>query len=247
MSENNFPVETSRFERKYRCSPGQYLAIRNALTPYVVKDSFTHNASNSKYLVRSLYFDTDDYQLYLEKTGGNSNRSKFRIRTYSKSPKDNPDIRVEIKVREANLTQKYGSYISFDDCQSFIRNRHWNNRNDPVLVEFERLSHLLNLRPKTLVEYQREGFHTKDGNNIRITFDHDVKSTSARNLFPDHIFWQRNYEQQIVMEIKHQETIPRWLNRLIIAHDLKLVANSKFVLGIEHSRPDIIFPAWSHR
>jgi hypothetical protein len=180
-----------------------------------------------------------------EKTGGLSQRTKFRIRTYSNSPEDNPDIKVEIKIRQANLTLKYGAFSTLADCTAFLNNRHWKNRNDPVLIEFERQTHLLNLRPKTLVEYQREGFHTKDGHNIRITFDHKIKSAAAQELFPGKLFWHRNYEQMIVMEIKHQGAVPHWINRIIKQHDLRLVANSKFVLGLQTSRPDIIFQGWS--
>jgi len=238
-------IEASRFERKYRCPLNQYFSIKNSLYPYLKNDYFTQRAPEKKYLVRSLYFDTYDYRLFREKINGNSNRIKFRIRTYNSTSEDDPDIRVEMKIRQANLTTKYSAYITLENCASFLDYRHWDNRNDPVLIEFERQSHILNLTPRTLVEYVREGFHTIDGNDIRITFDHRIKSAPASKLFPENVFWHVHYDQMIVMEIKHQGSIPRWLNQAIKNHGLRLVANSKFAYGIQASRPDIIDPVWS--
>jgi len=240
-------IETSRFERKYRCPINQYFSVKSALYPYLKKDLFTDKSPDKKYLVRSLYYDTYDYRLFMEKVNGNSDRIKFRIRTYGNDAVESPDIRVEMKVRQANLTTKYGAYITWEDCDSFLHHRQWDNRNDPVLVEFERQSHLLNLFPKTLVEYQREGYHTIDGNDIRITFDHRIKSASTIQLFPEHIFWHIHHDQMVVMEIKHQGSIPAWLNKVIKDYGLRLVANSKFVYGVQASQPDLIHPAWSHR
>lgn len=236
----------TRFERKYRCSYHQYYAIMNALYPFILKDAYTTLSPINKYLVRSLYFDTHNYQIFLEKIGGNASRIKFRIRTYSDTIHDEPDIRVEMKVRQANLTQKYGSFISFADCQYFQQFRHWRNQNDPILEEFERQVHMRDLHPKILVEYLREGYQTKFGEGIRLTFDHQIKSASSRTLFPSQIMWQNHYDPTIVLEIKHQDKLPDWLLKIIKQNGLRLVANSKFAFGIERSRRDLIFAGWSN-
>jgi hypothetical protein len=245
MARNRQRLTTTRFERKYRCNYHQYYAIKNALYPYIQQDPYTIKAPQHKYLVRSLYFDTPGYQIYFEKLGGNSDRIKYRIRTYSDSIERNPDVRVEMKLRQANLTMKYGTYISIANCQDFLKTRHWETQDDPVLHEFERQTHLMNLVPKTLVEYHREGFQTKDGKGIRITFDHRIKSAHAKLLFPEQVFWQGHPEQMVVLEIKHQGEIPRWLNQVIKTNGLGLVANSKFAFGIQASQPDLIWPGWS--
>lgn len=245
MIDEDLLSTTTRFERKYRCTYAQYHAVKNALYPYIQQDLFTRRAPNHQYLVRSLYFDTHHYQIYFEKAGGNTDRVKYRIRTYSDLFDDQPDIRVEMKVRDANLTRKYGTYISFQDCHNFLNNRHWINHEDPVLQEFERHVHLLNLLPKSLVEYHREGFQTKDGSGTRITFDHRIKSAFARQLFPAKVFWHVHHEQMVVFEVKHTNSLPKWFNQVVKFHGLNLVANSKFTLGIQASQPDLVSPGWS--
>jgi len=241
MTEQTPFLTLSRFERKYRCNSAQYFALKNALYSFIQKDHYTLTSPQSRYLVRSLYYDTDDYKLFLEKMGGNSNRIKFRIRTYGNSHAENPDIRVELKARRANQSIKYSTFIDMKEYLYFIKQNHWENKEDPILHEFERHLHLFNLRPKSLVEYNREGYQTRDGNNIRLTFDHNIRSMHADQLFPSRVNWQSHYEQGIVFEIKHQDELPRWLNSIIKGHGLTLVANSKFALGIQVSQPDISF------
>ncbi len=236
----------TRFERKYRCTYAQYYAIRNAIYPYIQQDSYTYSAPKKKYLVRSLYYDTPNYQIFFEKAGGNSDRLKYRIRTYSTSRGDQPDIRIEMKLREANLTKKFGTYITLDDCDHFLTHRHWKNQNDPILEEFERHVHLMNLVPKALVEYHREGYQTKDGSGTRITFDHRIRSGFSRELFPNKVLWHVHHEQLVVLEVKHNNKLEPWFNRVVKSNGLTMVSNSKFSYGIQASQPDLVFPSWSN-
>jgi hypothetical protein len=245
MIDEDLLSTATRFERKYRCTFAQYYAVKNALYPYIQQDFYTGRAKGCRYLVRSLYFDTGNYQIYFEKAGGNTDRLKYRIRTYASSADQKPDIRVEMKLREANLTRKFGTLINLDNYTNFLKNRHWIECDDPVLQEFERQVHLLNLLPKTLVEYHREGYQARDGSGTRITFDHRIRSAHSRNLFPDQVLWHVHHEQLIVFEVKHTNPLPRWFQQVVKNLELRWVSNSKFAFGIQASQPDLITPGWS--
>lgn len=236
----------TRYERKYRCTYQQYYAVKNALYTYVQPDPYTQCSPLNQYLVRSLYYDSHDFPILLEKINGNCSRLKFRIRTYGDSAKQNPDIRVEIKVRQTNLTKKFGALIDMEACEHFLHSRHFSNHEDQVLVEFERQIHARCLFPKILVEYRREGFNTKWREGVRITFDHKIKCTSARTLFPEKIGWQNLLDPIIVLEIKHSEDLPAWLLNIIRDNNLRMVSNSKFALGMVNGRRDMVFPGWSN-
>ncbi len=238
-------ITSQRLESKYRITRLQYYKIKNALVPYMQIDEFTNAVPSKKYLVRSLYFDTHDYQAYYEKVSGNCDRVKFRIRTYVDSMEGNPTIRVELKVRKGVLMEKYGYFVPVSDYCEFMKRWHWPLENNPVLDEFERNLHLKNLRPKILVEYFREGFQPRDKRNLRITFDHQVHSACSTTLFPEDIFFRPHHPQMIVLEIKHHDKHPDWLKAIIKQYSLKIVANSKYSQGIEVARPDLVTPAWS--
>ena len=229
-----------RFETKYRIKILEYYAIKNALPRYMKPDLYTQLKASKRYLVRSLYYDTRDYRMYTEKVDGVCNRIKFRIRTYGTDPLERPDIRVEMKVRKGNAMEKYGCFVSYEGYRQFKENRYWNSSEDPVLQEFTRYLHKWDLLPKTLVQYDREGFHSRFQDRVRLTFDHRIKSAPANDLFPRNPFWRRHYFSQIVMEIKHQGNMPGWLNHLIQSYHMKVIPNSKYANSIEIAPRDIL-------
>jgi hypothetical protein len=219
--------------------------MRNALVPYMVSDEFSTATPSGTYLVRSLYYDTYDYQAYHEKMGGDYGRIKIRIRSYSKTMADDTPIRVELKTRRGTAMEKFSSFVPASYYTAFMDTHHWPGQDSPVLTEFERLYHLRILRPKLLVEYQREGLKTRGHEDLRITFDRHVHSAASDSLFPKSCFFRPHNPAEIIMEIKCRNQQPDWLLRLIRRHGLKWVANSKYVRGIEVSRPDAVTPMWS--
>lgn len=237
--------KTWRFELKYRLTPGQYHQIRHALVPFMKPDAYT--AGKGSYLVRSLYFDTYDYQAYHEKINGDYGRIKIRARAYTDSPDGNPPIRVELKTRWGSAMEKYSSFVPLSAFNEFLTTHHWphNYGENPALAEFARLFHLRMLRPQLLVQYQREGLTARDGASLRITFDHQVCSGSADSLFPEPLIFRKQKPHETILEIKCQNDHPRWLAKLVKQHGLKLQANSKYARGIEIARPDAVTPMWS--
>lgn len=229
-----------RYETKYRINYSQYVALKNAIIPYLKSDSYTRQAQSKKYLVRSLYFDTYDYKFYREKIDGVCNRIKFRIRTYGNNPEDNPAIRVEIKVRKAKTIEKFGSYINQKQLQNFMKSRRWSPCTDPVLMEFTRYVHKWNLVPTTLIQYFREGYQSRAQEELRLTFDHQIKSVSSKELFPEEIFWHRHHLSQIVLELKHKNKVPIWFTELIKQFNLKVVSNSKYINSIEFAERNFL-------
>jgi hypothetical protein len=231
-----------RIELKYRLSYFQYLKIRNAIYAHMKKDRYTSASIGSGYLVRSLYYDTYDYSAFFEKMSGDSNRIKFRLRSYSDKIDDAEKIRVEIKVRRANLVEKHSTFVSKEDYQYFIRRRCWPTLDNPILAEFERYLHLKDLRPQVLVEYYREGYESRSKDGIRITFDHKVRSGHSATLFPEHLFFKVHHPHIVVAEIKFNDKLPSWLRTLVQSQGLKIIANSKFTQGIQVARQDLHHP-----
>ena len=244
----NFPegLETDwRFEYKYRLTYAQYIRVRSAVLPYMKKDVFTKFPAGNKYLVRSLYFDTHDLRSFVEKVNGDCNRVKLRIRTYQNTSQPDLQIRVELKARKGMAMEKHSTWVSMDAFRDFISSWHWQDTDDPVLAEFERYVHLKTLRPKILVEYQREGYLSRIKEEVRVTFDHHVKSARASSLFPESPFFRNYYPGMVVFEIKCDKRQPLWLRKLAMDQGLCFCANSKFTQGIEMARPDVVRATWS--
>jgi len=235
---------TWRFELKYKLPIQRYHEIRNAMVPHMEPDEFTMD--KNEYLVRSLYFDTHHYQAYHEKINGDFGRIKIRVRAYTDQKSMDAPLRVELKTRRGAAMEKFSSFVPYYAYDEFMRTGHWpETEESPVLTEFARLYHLRTLRPKLLVQYLREGLVSRRREDLRITFDREVSSCSADEIFPDHSFFRKHHPETLILEIKCKQEQPRWLTSLIRDHGLKVMANSKYTQGVEFSRPDVVTPMWS--
>ena len=130
---------TQRYEHKYRLETPQVYQVRSQiLASGLDRDYYS---KEQPYFVRSLYFDTDDYHSFYENRDGFLNRVKLRIRSYSPIPAD--PLSVELKTKSGDLSVKYSAFISYDWYCTFMETRHFPANDSPVLIEFERLLHLL--------------------------------------------------------------------------------------------------------
>ncbi len=237
------PESAWRFELKYRLNYLQYNKIKIAVKPYMQPDYYSRIAPGRRYLVRSLYFDSYDYHLYHEKMSGDSDRVKFRLRSYSATADQNPLIKAELKVRQSNAMEKYSAPVTVEQYSYFMAHRHWPENDDPVLSEFERALHLKDLKPQVLVQYRREGLEDRIKNGLRITFDHNVASVHSASLFPvGPSFFRAHHYHNVVLEIKCRDTQPTWLRDLVRDYGLRLLANSKFTQGIQVARHNLHHP-----
>lgn len=234
-----------RFEYKYRLPLYQYFQVRNSILPYMQLDQYTNNKVEKKYLVRSLYYESLFFNHLEEKIDGNCDRIKLRIRTYSKQINSSIALRAELKVRKGAITEKYGSFIKYDEYLEFLRTNHWVNTLDPTLQEFERYVHLQTLSPQLLVEYLREGFISRSREDIRITFDHEVKSAFSRSLFPSSPKFRNHHHNLVILEIKCTKQQPDWLRKIVQNNGLRIMANSKFVQGMVITNPALVVPSWT--
>jgi len=242
-SVRNFPIDgDSRFELKYRLTYFQYLKMRNAILPYMVMDPYTSAQPSSRYLVRSLYFDTFDYRSFHQKMSGDCNREKFRLRTYPFGEEYLQEVRVELKMREGNLAKKISVFVPIDEYYHFMKKRHWQSFDNPITNEFERRLLTKYLRPMLLVEYEREGYQTRLKSSLRITFDHRVRSSHARDLFPKINFYRYLYPRKVVMEIKFKDNLPLWLEMVVREQGMKVIANSKYAQSLQIARHDLYHP-----
>lgn len=207
----------------------------SALTGLVRRCPFTRLAGPEGYFVRSLYYDTFDARAYVEKVTGLPNRIKLRIRTYAPRREQADLVRVELKTRQGAIVRKFSTVLSMDQYQRWQRDRNHPNPPDPVLIEFQRLLLLQCQRPNVLVDYRRQVLEPRDGSDVRITFDRDLRFAAAEELFPRSAFFRPAAAQTVLLEIKTAGQPPRWLERILARLELPSTPNSKYAAGIEQT------------
>ena len=163
-----------RQEKKYTFSITNLLDVKKSIQ----NSNFSISKSYENRFVNSLYLDSFDYLNYEENLGGISNRSKARIRWYSKKPfakiTKNTNIFFEIKTRTNLFGSKLIYKINFPDHAILYDNNLMFNYLRKILpLKF--LPYIDHCSVFSLgVSYDREYYETRS-KKLRLTIDNDIK------------------------------------------------------------------------
>lgn len=221
-----------RFEDKFLLSKNLYFRIKNSIREFSNYD--THSVSGNTYKVRSLYYDSKDLTAYTDKINGVNDRDKFRIRSYDTNEKNVTKLKVEMKSKKAQYVYKVSNNISYSDYKFFVKKKFFKEINGLAVELFLYNFYKYNLEPTTLVEYDREAYYSKK-DNVRFTFDHNVKYASGTNFFLPPKNFKFCYKNAIIFEIKYFQNDIDWLSNLINTHGLRSEPNSKYTKSVEHT------------
>ena len=212
-----------RHELKHRITRMDMLCIRQRLLAVAESDS---HATNGRYRIRSLYFDTPDDRALKEKIDGVDRREKFRIRYYDD---DLSFIRLEKKSKQHGLGTKDNAKLSAEEAQKIVDgDLLWMSDNEQPLIRelFHKMKDQL-LRPRTIVDYEREPFTYAPG-NVRVTLDFNIRTGLMCTDFlkPDVPTIPVN-EDPIILEVKWDEYLPEII-RAAVQTNVKDCAYSKY-------------------
>ena len=232
MHYKNHPL---RHELKYRISYADYVELRSRALCFLKHD--THGR-DGKYFIRSLYLDDIFLSNYNEKSDGVSRRRKYRIRIYDLG---HDVIKFEIKDKFDSYISKSSSLITEEQCRSIIRGD-WRFVSDMILQNTDngrekalRMGFIdcqtKILRPLVAVDYDREVFICEEG-NVRMTFDMNLRAgQGSGDLFDPHLPTVPAFETgMMILEVKYDDFLPRYVSRLLRPLPLWQSAQSKFAM-----------------
>lgn len=222
-----------RFELKYIINYADYALIRARLSPLMKRDE--HVNGNGMYTVRSLYFDDFLNSAYNEKYAGVMNRQKFRIRIYNFSDKV---INLERKVKYDRYVYKQVANLSRGMLNEILMG-HYDCLRDcegPLYGVFYHQCRSKLLRPRTIVDYEREPFFM-DAGSVRVTFDQHVRvGMDGWDIFNDKMAMKEVLQPDcLVMEVKYSEFLPDLVRQLLPRKAAEYSAVSKYILGCDQT------------
>lgn len=237
-TKNETIREFNRFELKYVIALAQAEKFKQALLPFMCPDE--HGGNKGKYGLTSLYYDSPDLRCYWEKEYGLRFRRKLRVRKYETDTQitEATPVFVEIKQRVDRVTQKRRIVLPYADALRLCNDREYLEGygvDQPVIDEMYVFLWQYNLRPVSIVRYDRQAFVGSQYDiGLRVTFDTNLtvqtdrlrvhESPKALPILP---------MDKVVMEIKVNERIPTWLTNLIADHNFRLERISKYCRGID--------------
>lgn len=216
-----------RHEYKHRINYEDYLVIRSRLKQLVRPDP--HAGENGKYLIHSLYFDNLSDKALREKLDGVERREKFRIRYYNE---DTGYIRLEKKSKIHGLCDKQAAPLTKEETIKICnRDIDFLLASDiPLLQElYAKMKYQL-LRPRVIVDYEREPYIYGPG-NVRITFDSNIRTGLYHNkLFEGTFYTAPTEKDNIILEVKYDAFLPEIIEKAVKVPNRQSSAFSKYAV-----------------
>ena len=217
-----------RHEFKYYINQKTYQILRQRLALLARMDE--NATSDEGYLISSLYFDDVRNSALKEKIDGDRFRKKYRIRVYEHQP---GLIKLESKAKLDSWTAKESTLLTLDEYKKILEDdtEFLIHKDDPLCKELYAQMKTKLLKPKVIVEYEREAYVVDEG-NVRLTFDKQLRSSiNGLDLFdPNVVYSAALPEELLVFEIKFDDFIPKHIRALINGQPMQRYAVSKYVI-----------------
>jgi hypothetical protein len=217
-----------RHELKYEIDSLEYRVLQKKLITVLKPDPYMQ--PNSKYNVRSLYFDDCHDTALLEKEAGIFKRKKYRIRIYNHS---DAYIKFERKTKIGQYMLKESSRITREVADRLIALDFdfLVNTEDKLLRDFYLETRGNLMRPVVIVEYEREAYIHPIG-KVRVTFDTALRTAlGCHEFFSDKICTMPTFQQKdMILEVKYNEVLPRYICGLFPDTIKPKLAIGKFVI-----------------
>jgi SPX domain protein involved in polyphosphate accumulation len=233
-----------RYEYKYFVPYEKLDRLRSMLKPFMELDS---NACEhgGEYTVRSIYFDTPDWDCYVQKVEGVKRRNKVRLRGYN-GGNVKSEVFFEIKKKVDEPLYKNRAALSYEEAQQVMLGKSldevvFTTTERPAAVEDAQrfLYHLRarRMRPVITVIYEREPYEAiffDKENDMRITLDKNLRAVAWPAL--DELFEEKQARpvepRRFIMEIKFNRYLPNWAKAVVSSLGLTKGPASKYVLCV---------------
>lgn len=219
-----------RHEYKYPLTNGQMLMENAKICALAQRDS--HVGEKGFYNIRSLYFDDYENSSYYDNENGVDDRTKYRIRIYD----HNTDrITLESKEKIRGKTCKQSCLITLSQCRLLMAGMIPGDIG-PSQQVLHRLAYLMaakGMRPVVIVDYDRVPYvYRMQDANVRITFDHHIRSVGDVGAFLDESVTGRSVMPVgwSLMEVKFDSFLPDEVYELLQLEGLRADTFSKYYL-----------------
>ncbi|MDP1536704.1 MAG: polyphosphate polymerase domain-containing protein [Burkholderiales bacterium] len=219
-----------RFEYKYLVPESVRRRLEDAVSQHMVLDSYCAGMPESRYSIRSVYFDDLKFSCYHEKIDGLLNRRKFRVRAYGANA---TTIFLEEKGRRNAFSYKqrvvmppelYGAVMR-TDWKTLLAQLPGDSR---VWECFISAGMRAVLRPTVRVDYMRRAYVNNSGYRFRVTFDSGLRAVQSADLQDRGARSRPVHPGMTVVEIKFESQIPLWFIRQVEANSLQRISISKY-------------------
>lgn len=217
-----------RHEFKYIINEELAEIIKKEAGNRLVPDMYGEGETG-EYIISSLYYDNDHLELYHQTYNRDPFRIKLRLRVYGE--KNTPDSRsffeTKSKLCGASVKIRCGNTLA-DSLSLAEGNREPKSRGETDIINLIKRQ---NLKPTAIVSYSRQAYLDPEKPRLRVTFDTNLRirmddldlthGTYGTNVM-------RDRDNMVVLEVKNDENIPKWLCDILARYRLMNQCYSKY-------------------
>jgi len=211
-----------RYEMKYMLTRKQFAELQKLMKQYMIADE--HGKSTNC----SLYFDTPSFLLVRRSMDGPLYKEKLRVRSYGVANEDST-VFIEIKKKYESVTYKRRIAMKQEKAEQYLLNGE-RSKDGQIVNEIDYcFKQYENLAPAMLLTYDRQAFYGRNDHEFRMTFDEnilwrDYDLSLTKGIYGEPILT----DDQVLLEIKVAEAIPKWLVRWLTENKIYKTSFSKY-------------------
>lgn len=198
-----------RYEQKYLLSAEQYASFKQRLDEYIQPDEYF------KSTVCSVYYDTADFDFIRSSIDSPLYKEKLRLRSYN-IPTADSTVFVELKEKFQGLVYKRRIAMTEREAADYLSGKSALKDNSQPGREIDWFLRTNSVSPKVFLASDREAYVGIKDNELRITFDRDIRWRGYDLDLTLGSYGENVTESgQVLMEIKMPESSPMWLARML--------------------------------
>ncbi|MDO4282150.1 MAG: polyphosphate polymerase domain-containing protein [Clostridia bacterium] len=212
-----------RVEEKYMLTDKIYDILMKRIESELVENEYPHSK------ILNIYYDTDSYELAIKSIQKPTYKEKIRIRSYD-IPNENSKVFLELKRKCLGVVTKRRIAVKLKTFQKYIAKGKLDNiENLQIYNEIDYAFKKYQLVPKIMVAYDRDSYYLRESEDIRITFDKNLRSrlNDLDLTYGDEgeLFFEEDIR---IMEIKSCSAIPIWFVKILNELKIYPVSFSKY-------------------
>lgn len=216
-----------RVEKKYLLTKEQKDNLFDRIWPYIEKDVFYEST------ISNIYFDNENNDLIINSIDKPVFKEKVRVRSYQLPVTMKSEVFLEIKSKFKGIVGKRRVCITLKEFYDFFEKREY--KSSQIFEEIRYLFDYYDLKPMMFVGYDRLSYKGKDDENLRITFDSNLRSRSSDLRLEYGDSGEKYFDDEMyIMEIKTLGAMPFWLVDALSA--LKVYPTSFSKIGSIYSK-----------
>ena len=210
-----------RYEKKYLLTSEQYMAVLSGMADYMKTDE------HPRYTICNVYYDTENFDQIRASLEKPVYKEKLRVRSYG-VPGNLDKVFIELKKKYDGVVYKRRITMEMIKADRYLRGMQAGTGSQ-ISREIDWFMRFHRPVPKVFIAYDREAYATKDGGELRITFDTGLRARSndVDLRFGDHGVPLLK-DDKILMEIKIPGTAPVWLAKLLSENGIFPESFSKY-------------------